>query len=138
GGVGVCSDRARGRSAGARWGGVGGGGGRGAPAGGGAVVGPPPPVGRARHWKGRIEVLLELGADVNHGENDRGTPLHAAAGSCNAVAAGLLLQHGARVDALNRERQTPLAFALQRCSNAQIAGMAALAEGLLAAGARAA
>jgi ankyrin repeat protein len=91
---------------------------------------------RARHWKGRIEVLLELGADVTHGENHRGTPLHAAAGSCNAVAAALLLQHGARVDALNRERQTPLAYALQRCSNVQIVGMAALAEVLLAAGAR--
>ena len=35
---------------------------------------------RARHWKGRIDVLLELGADVNQGENDIGTPLHAAAG----------------------------------------------------------
>jgi hypothetical protein len=79
---------------------------------------------------------LELGADVNHGEGDRGTPLHAGAGSCNAVTAALLLQHGARVDALNRERQTPLAYALQRCSNAQIVGMAALAEVLLAAGAR--
>jgi hypothetical protein len=91
---------------------------------------------RARHWKGRIEVLLELGADVTHGENSRGTPLHAAAGSGNAVAARLLLQHGARVDALNGEGQTPLAYALQRCSNAQIEGMATLAELLLAAGAR--
>jgi hypothetical protein len=91
---------------------------------------------RARHWKGRVEVLLELGADVNHGENDRGTPLHAAAGSCNVAASGLLLQHGARVDALNREGQTPLAYALKRCSNAQIERMAALAELLLTAGAR--
>jgi len=91
---------------------------------------------RARHWKGRIEVLLELGADVNHGGKDGGTPLHAAAGSCNVVAAGLLLQHGAHVDALNREGLTPLAYALQRCSNAQIERMAELAELLLAAGAR--
>ena len=91
---------------------------------------------RSRHWKGRIEVLLVLGADVNHGENDRGTPLHAAAGSYNAVAASLLLQHGARVDAFNRERLTPLAYALQRCGNTQIEGMVTLAEVLLAAGAR--
>lgn len=91
---------------------------------------------RSRHWKGRIEILLELGADANHGENLRGTPLHAAAGSCNAANARLLLQHGARVDALNREGQTPLAYALQRCSNAQIQDMAALAELLIAAGAR--
>lgn len=68
---------------------------------------------RARHWKGHIEVLFELGADVNHGANKRGTPLHAAAGSCNSVTAGLLLRHGAHVDALNREHQTPLAYALQ-------------------------
>jgi hypothetical protein len=91
---------------------------------------------RSRHWKGRIAVLLELGADVNNGENMRGTPLHAAAGSYRVATAGLLLRHGARVDALNRDRQTPLAYALQRCSNAQIEDMAALAELLLAAGAR--
>jgi ankyrin repeat protein len=61
---------------------------------------------RSRHWNGRIEVLLELGADVNHGdgENMHGTPLHAAAGSYQVVTAGLLLRHGARVDALNRDR----------------------------------
>ncbi|MDP3736615.1 MAG: hypothetical protein Q8R02_04450 [Hyphomonadaceae bacterium] len=91
---------------------------------------------RSSHRKGRIEVLLELGADANHGENTRGTPLHAAAGSYNAATAGLLLRHGARVDALNGERQTPLAYALQRCTNTQIQGMAALAELLLAASAR--
>ena len=65
-----------------------------------------------------------------------GTPLHAAAGAHNVAAAGVLLRHGARVDALNRERQTPLAYALQRCSNIEIQGMVALAELLLAAGAR--
>jgi hypothetical protein len=91
---------------------------------------------RARHWKGRIEVLLELGADVNYGENNGGTPLHAVAGSCNAVTAALLLRHGARVDALNREGLTPLAQALRLCSNAQIESMEALAKVLLAGGAR--
>jgi hypothetical protein len=93
---------------------------------------------RSRHWKGRIEVLLELGAEVNHGdgENMHGTPLHAAAGSYRVETADVLLRHGARVDSLNRERQTPLAYALQRCSNAQIQDMAAIAELFLAAGAR--
>src|SRR5262245_18368537 len=109
---------------------------QGADLGAGDRYGDTPLHSRARHWKGRIEVLLELGADVNHGENNRGTPLHAAAGSCNAGTARLLLQHGARVDALNRDGQTPLAYALQRCSNAAIEGMATLAEILLAAGAR--
>lgn len=86
---------------------------------------------RARHWQGRIESLIELGANVNHGENARGTPLHAAAGSGNIDATRLLLQHGARADALNREGQTPLAYALQRCSNAQIAAIAEIAGQLL-------
>lgn len=91
---------------------------------------------RSTQWKGRIEVLLELGADVNHGENLRGTPLHSAAGYHRSAKAGLLVQHGAHVDALNSERQTPLAYALQRCCNADIEEMALLAELLLRAGAR--
>ncbi len=91
---------------------------------------------RSRAWNGRIAVLLELGADVNHGENARGTPLHAAAGSYITANADLLLRHGAHVDALNRDGHTPLACALQQCSNLHIERMAALAELLLAAGAR--
>lgn len=86
---------------------------------------------RAGHWQGRIEILLELGADVHNGENAYGTPLHKAAGSYNARTAALLIKHGARVEALNRDKQTPLAYALQRCSNAQIPEMAALAELLI-------
>ncbi|MDE2596702.1 MAG: ankyrin repeat domain-containing protein [Sphingomonadales bacterium] len=83
---------------------------------------------RARHWQGRIEVLLDLGADVHAGENGRGTPLHSAASSYNAKTARLLIEHGARVDALNRENQTPLALALQRCRNSDIERMAEVAE----------
>lgn len=91
---------------------------------------------RSRHWSSRVKVLLELGADVHLGENMRGTPLHAAAGAYNATTAATLLSYGARVDALNRDGQTPLEYVLLRCSNAQIQGMAGLAELLLAAGAR--
>lgn len=91
---------------------------------------------RARHWKGRIEVLLELGANPNSVNNQKGTPLHAAAQACNVSNARVLLQRGAKVDALNRAGQTPLADALQRCSNAQISRMAALAELLIASGAQ--
>lgn len=86
---------------------------------------------RARHWQGRIEILLELGADVNHGENFRGTPLHSAAGSYKVSAARVLIEHGARADALNRENQTPLVYALQRCNNTDIVTMAQLADLLL-------
>ncbi|MEQ1672235.1 MAG: ankyrin repeat domain-containing protein [Hyphomicrobium sp.] len=90
---------------------------------------------RARNWQGRIDVLLELGADVHQGEGGRGTPLHFAAAVGNCDTAQLLLQHGARVDALNGDNLTPLAYALQRCSNAQIENMAAMAELLVNAGA---
>lgn len=91
---------------------------------------------RARHWKGAVDALIDLGADVHNGEGARGTPLHAAAGAFNAANAAALLRHGARVDALDHAGHTPLAYALQRCSNAQIERMAALAALLLEAGAR--
>lgn len=86
---------------------------------------------RSRHWQGRIEILLELGADVNHGEGGRGTPLHFAADAGNINITRILLRHGARADALNADKQTPLTYALQRCSNTQIEGMVAVAELLL-------
>jgi Ankyrin repeats (many copies) len=86
---------------------------------------------RARHWQGHIEILLELGADVHRGENLRGTPLHSAAGAHNVRTAQILLQHGARANAVNREKMTPLIYALERCSNASLENMAPLAELLL-------
>ena len=86
---------------------------------------------RARHWQGRIEILIELGADVHHGENMRGTPLHMAAGAYNPRTAKILLQNGARANALNRENETPLVYALQRCSNINLENMVALTELLL-------
>jgi Ankyrin repeats (3 copies) len=90
---------------------------------------------RSRHWQGRIEVLLQLGADVHHEAGGRGTPLHFAAAVGNCHTAQLLLQHGASVDAVNSENLTPLAYALQRCSNAGIERMADMAELLIEAGA---
>jgi hypothetical protein len=86
---------------------------------------------RARHWQGRIDILLELGADVNHGEGGRGTPLHSAAGAGNVRTARLLLQNGARVGVLNSHGQTPLAYALMNCSNAQIERIADIAALLI-------
>ena len=86
---------------------------------------------RAGHWQGRIDILLELGADVHAGENIRGTPLHKAAGVGNVRSARLLLDHGARVAALNSEGQSPLVYALQRCQNTGIKGLAPMAELLL-------
>ncbi len=86
---------------------------------------------RSRHWQGRIKILLDLGADLNHSAGGRGTPLHYAAAAGRVASAQVLLQHGANVDALNSANQTPLVYALQRCANAQIEGIAAIAELLL-------
>jgi hypothetical protein len=80
--------------------------------------------------------LLELGADVNSASSSIGTPLHAAADSHNATHARLLLQHGAPVDAANKERLTPLELALRGCNNSDIENMAVLAKVLLDAGAK--
>ena len=85
----------------------------------------------AGHWKGSVDLLIELGADVNHDAGGRGTPLHRAAAVGNRQTAEALLDHGARVDAVNASGQTPLVFALQRCANAQIERMAPMAERLL-------
>lgn len=88
---------------------------------------------RAGHWKGDVAPLIALGADVNHDAGGRGTPLHRAATTGNLRAARALLDHGGRADAVNRNGETPLAHALQRCSNATIERMAPMAELLLAA-----
>lgn len=88
---------------------------------------------RAGHWKGDVALLIALGAEVNHDAGGRGTPLHRAATTGNLRAARALLAHGARADAVNENGQTPLVFALQRCSNATIERMAPMAELLLAA-----
>lgn len=86
---------------------------------------------RAGHWKGKIGILLELGADVHCTDSRGETPLHKAASIGNAQSARTLLEHGARIDALNRNGLSPLALALQRCSNSKITQIAEVAELLL-------
>lgn len=90
---------------------------------------------RARSRRSSIDVLLELGADVNNASSSVGTPLHAAADSHNAAHARLLLQHGARVNELNKDKLTPLELALRGCNNIDIENMVPLAKVLLDAGA---
>lgn len=75
---------------------------------------------RSRHWKGRIEILLELGADVNCVDNNRCTPLHYAAKSGNSRTTKILLEHGANPNATNSRGQTPLEGALEVCRGSQI------------------
>ncbi|WP_233633367.1 ankyrin repeat domain-containing protein [Burkholderia seminalis] len=90
---------------------------------------------RARSRRSRFDVLLELGADVHDDGAPIGTALHAAADARHAESARLLLAHGARVDALNRDGHTPLERALRTCGNADLVHMVALAGVLLDAGA---
>jgi hypothetical protein len=90
---------------------------------------------RARSWRGRIGVLLELGADINDAGASIGTPLHAAADGKRVENAKQLLAGGAAVDARESDGLTPLGLALRSCSNAEIERMVALARILLDAGA---
>jgi ankyrin repeat protein len=87
------------------------------------------------------ELLIDLGADVNWQTSQLGTPLHAAAHSGPAnehrvALADLLLEHGARINAIQRDpmlRAECLATAL----HAAVAGLDQLmVEFLLARGAR--
>lgn len=86
---------------------------------------------RAGHWEGNIAALLELGADVNHAAGGQGTPLHKAAAVGNIATATMLLEYGAGPDTLNSKGESPLVFALERCSNVKIDRMAPMAELLL-------
>lgn len=55
-----------------------------------------------------VEFLVEHGADVNRGDNEGWTPLHATA-SCGFVSiAKYLLEHGANIAAVNCEGHLPL------------------------------
>jgi hypothetical protein len=88
---------------------------------------------RSGHWQGRIGVLLELSANVNHEANGRGTPLHRAAAVGNSNTVKQLLERGANPNAINASGLTPLAHALQQCSNSKIAAVSEIAEILLVA-----
>lgn len=90
---------------------------------------------RAGDRRGNVDVLLELGANVQATNTSGATPLHAAAAVMNVENAAKLLARGAHVHARDGDGLTPLELALRRCSNVDLAGMAALARLLLGAGA---
>lgn len=75
---------------------------------------------RAGHWQGRIETLLALGADVEAKDQYGDTPLHRAVAVGNRHTTELLLKADASANAHNARGQTPLAKALEECSNAKL------------------
>ncbi|MDR2925107.1 MAG: ankyrin repeat domain-containing protein [Azoarcus sp.] len=83
-----------------------------------------------------VKLLLNLSADVEAADYNGDTPLHKAAGYHRVDAVQLLIEHGADIHAKNRANQTPLSYALARCENINISGMAEIARILLEAGAR--
>lgn len=82
-----------------------------------------------------IKVLIELGCDI-HEEYPFGTPLHIAAERTNLEAIRLLLKAGAKIEARNNWKDTPLEHALRTCQNADIEEMVPTAKLLLNAGAK--
>ena len=91
---------------------------------------------RSRSIFGNIKSLLELGADVHDQSSSIGTPLHAAADSHNVENTLLLLEYGAKIDALNSKGYTPLEQALRTCNNIAIVRTARIAQIYLNAGAQ--
>ncbi|XP_055780271.1 protein phosphatase 1 regulatory subunit 12A-like isoform X3 [Salvelinus fontinalis] len=60
-----------------------------------------------------VQFLVESGSDVNRGDNEGWTPLHAAA-SCGFIQiTKYLIEHGARVGAVNSEGELPLDVATE-------------------------
>jgi hypothetical protein len=84
---------------------------------------------------GQLEVLFELGVDVNAVGASGGTALHTAATLRKVTLVKRLLAAGAKVDALNRYRETPLEAALTHAHNAGFPQLVEVARTLLDAGA---
>ncbi|RMH88114.1 hypothetical protein EBB59_12130 [Lysobacter pythonis] len=83
-----------------------------------AAPGQPTPLLAATRdsWHGRPEAVMTLlanGADVRARDGDGRTPLHHAARSTDPSVAALLLDAAAEIDALDDQRQSPLALACQ-------------------------
>jgi len=90
-----------------------------------------PLLSRAGHFQGRLEVLLDHGADPNQRDNKGETALHKAAKVGHAENVRLLLRRGADPQIRNHAGMTPLLKALAESSNASLDALAAVAEVLV-------
>ncbi|MDD1506334.1 ankyrin repeat domain-containing protein [Pseudomonas sp. CNPSo 3701] len=89
---------------------------------------------RSSSWKGGVDLLLDLGADIEAQDYQGDTPLHAAAKSHKVQALAALIRRGADIDARNRQGHGVLQIALATTSNADIEATAKIAQILLDAG----
>lgn len=87
------------------------------------------------HHKLPVSVLIELGADVHCTNRSGMTAMHSAADGKNLASVAALLASGAAVDTPEVRGLTPLEYALQRVSNADLVAMVPVASALVAAGA---
>ena len=86
---------------------------------------------------GNINLLLELGANVEVFDTSGDTPLHMAAGSAfNPEMVQALVQKGANIFVKNNRGETPLESALRRANNIDIVNLVSVVEILLKAGAK--
>lgn len=89
---------------------------------------------RSSSWKGGVDLLLDLGADLEAQDHRGETPLQAAVKSHQADAVAALIRRGAKVEVNTRQADSLLHLALLTTSNADIEAMARIAQVLLAAG----
>ncbi|WP_223554098.1 MULTISPECIES: ankyrin repeat domain-containing protein [Lysinibacillus] len=84
--------------------------------------------------RGNIELLLELGADIEALDYQNETPLFAAAAFFKPNAVRTLISKGANISAVNMMNETPLDKALAVCRNINIVDLVEVSEIFLSAG----
>jgi ankyrin repeat protein len=89
---------------------------------------------RSSSWKGGVDLLLDLGADIEAQDYQGETPLQAAIKSHKAEAIDALIRRGANKEVRSRQGYSLLHLALLTTSNADITATAKIAQILLEAG----
>ena len=89
---------------------------------------------RAMSWKGGVDLLLDLGADIEAQDGEGKTPLQTAVHSHKADTLDALIRRGASTQAVSRQGHNLLHIALLTTRNADIKATAHIAQSLLEAG----